>query len=168
MASGKSTLARELAEALDAELLSADAIRLEERQSGERAADWPGFSASVYRELFRRARATLQSGRPVVLDGTFRSRALRARARELAAELHVPFLFFECRADLATCRARLREREREQGHGGWLELFDHFLGLWEPVDELPPAQHRVVETAGPVGRRGVDGGARVQSLLRDA
>ena len=51
--------------------------------------DWerslrPGFREQVYDEVFRRAEVVLASGRPVVLDGCFGTRTLRARARELA------------------------------------------------------------------------------------
>jgi predicted kinase len=149
IASGKSTVAGRIANQLSAEVVSADETRREFFERGERGAFTPGFSKTVYPELFRRARAILESGKPVVLDGTFRSRSLRAAARKLAADHRVPFRFVECRAGAATCRDRLTEREESEGHRGWLSLFEAFLGLWEPVDELPEEEHVVVDTSLP-------------------
>ncbi len=155
VASGKSTVARRAAEALGAELLSADETRRDLFDHGARDAFVPGFSRTVYAEVFERARALLAEGRPVVLDGTFRTRALRAEARTLAAEAGVPFLLLECRAGEERCRERLRRREQEGGEPGWLELFDAFLGLWEPVTELPAAEHAVLDTSGPLDASGL-------------
>jgi predicted kinase len=146
IASGKSTLARALAAQLEAELLSADALREALHREGSEGALLPGFSTRVYVELFARAAQELAQGRNVVLDGSFRTRELRARARELAAEQGATFRFVECRASLETCRERLRRREEETGHSGWLEMFEHFLPLWEPVSELDPPEHVIVDT----------------------
>lgn len=50
----------------------------------------------------------LESGRGVVLDATFRERALRVAARDLARAAGRRFLFAETICDEATLRARLR------------------------------------------------------------
>ncbi len=149
IASGKSTVARGLARELGADLLVADEIRAEHAARGEREALAPGFSSVVYEELFARARTALSEGRPVGLYSTFRSRSLRARAREVAARCGADFRFVECRAGEDVCRARLRERE-EGGAPGWLTMFEHFLPLWEEPDELPHDQREVVDTSGAV------------------
>jgi predicted kinase len=149
IASGKSTVAGRIANQLSAEVVSADETRREFFERGERGAFTPGFSKTVYPELFRRARVILESGKPVVLDGTFRSRDLRAAARKLAADHRAPFRFVECRAGAATCRARLSAREVSEGHRGWLSLFDAFLELWEPVDELAEQEHVILDTSLP-------------------
>jgi predicted kinase len=126
LASGKSTVARLIADRISADVLSADEIRGDLFEEG--AAD-----AFV----------------PVVLDGTFRSRGTREAARRLAIDHGVPFLFVECRADPETCRARLRRRERERGQPGWVAMLEAFLELWEPVDELREDEHVVLDTTGP-------------------
>lgn len=149
IASGKSTVARRLATLLDAELLSADETRQQFLARGRREALAPGFAPALYAELLQRARAPLCAGRPLVLDATFQTRALRAQARAVAAECGVPFRFVECRADPDTCRERLRGRE-QQGEAGWLALFETFLAGWEPVDELPAGEHVVLDTARPL------------------
>lgn len=149
LASGKSTVAHRIAARISAEVLSADEIRRDLFEEGAREAFVPGFSTTVYSEILKRARAVLDSGRPVVLDGTFRSRAMRDAARRLAVDQGVPFLFVECRADAETCRARLRQRERERGESGWVAMLAAFLELWEPVDELPEHEHIRLDTSGP-------------------
>ena len=93
----------------------------------------------------------LASGRSVIVEASFRSRALRARARELAAAHGVPFHLVECRAPAEVCRERLRERARAASvSDGRLEIFDDFVARWEPVDELPADEHVVIDTAGPL------------------
>ena len=146
MASGKSTVARRIAAELDAELLVADEIRREDHEHGDPAAYWPGFGAKVYGQMFARARELLGEGRAVVLDATFRTRALRAQAAALAKELGVPFQLVECRCDESLCRQRLAERPNPEG---WLALFDLFLEHWEPVSELAPEQHARADTSKP-------------------
>ena len=144
IASGKSTVARAAAEAIGGELLVADALRARLAAEGTRAAQWPGFSETLYPELLARAEALLATGRSVVLDGTFRTRARRADARALAARRGAGFLFVECRAPRALCRDRLSEREEARG---WLALFDHFVAHeWEPVTELAEAECLVLDT----------------------
>src|SRR5690606_8807618 len=53
----------------------------------------PEFTDRVYDAVFDRARAVLDSGRPVVLDATFSKRSQRQAARELARSHGVSFLF---------------------------------------------------------------------------
>jgi predicted kinase len=149
IASGKSSVARRLARALSAELLEADELRAELLRMGRREAVAPGFSPELYAELFRRARDHLASGRPVVLDATFRSRRLRDEARRLARELSLPFRLVECRAGESACRERLRAREAA-GEAGWQALLDHFLPLWEPPEEVPAGERVVIDTSGPL------------------
>lgn len=76
---------------------------------------------------------------------------MRQDARRLAQDLGVPFRFVECRADPELCRQRLRERALgESVSDGRLEIFDSFLAKWEPVTELPAAEHIVLDTAQPL------------------
>jgi hypothetical protein len=107
----------------------------------------PEITRRTYDELLRRARCVIESGRAVVIDASFRSRALRARARELADHLGVSFLFVECRCPEELCRERLEERRRQRGvSDGRAEIFDAFVAAWEPIDELATAEHIVLDT----------------------
>ncbi len=162
IASGKSTIAERIGAMASAPVVDADRTRKsllgvtattkvhDPAWSGAYA---PDFSDRVYDEAFRRAGSVLSSGRPVVLDASFRSRALRGRARALAREHGVPFHFVECRAEEEECRRRLRERERHATvSDGRTEIFDQFVARFERVDELPPAEHLVVDTSLPLER----------------
>ncbi len=156
IASGKSTLADALGKEMPAPVVDADRTR--KRLAGV-AVDqplpegpWEGFyspefTRRVYSELCRRASAVLASGRPVVLDASFRSRAHRAEVRRLARDRGVPFVFVECRAPEELCRERLRERAKTRSvSDGRIEVFDDFARSFEPVDELEPTEHVVVDT----------------------
>jgi predicted kinase len=103
----------------------------------------------VYEEVFRRARCVLASGRPVVIDASFRSKAHREAARQLAESVGVPFFFVECRVAEDVGRERLQRRDREPSvSDARVGLMDDFVASWEWVEELEPAEHLVLDTAG--------------------
>jgi predicted kinase len=118
------------------------------------------FSARVYSEVLRRAGRVLESGRSVILDTTFTSRALRARARELAQEHGARFVFVECRAPAAVLRERLRSRKSGLSDARE-DLLDRFLERFEPATDLPPGELVVVDTTRPPD-------AAVEQILRQA
>jgi predicted kinase len=148
IASGKSSVARAAGAWLRAPVLEADALRAELEAAGCAEARLPGFSETLYPELLARAEPLLAAGRSVVLDGTFRARAQRVAARELALRHGAAFRFVECRAPREICRSRLGARGDPEQVRGWLSLFDHFVASeWEPVRELAPREHRVLDTS---------------------
>ncbi|MBI2921473.1 MAG: AAA family ATPase [Planctomycetes bacterium] len=150
VASGKSTVAEAVARALGYPVVSSDATRKTLAGLGLRDRGGPGlytkaFSRRTFRELFRRARVVLRSGRGVILDATFGARALRARARKLAGKL--PFLLVEAWCDDATTRRRLRKRARGASVSDAREAEWRLLkGRFEPIGEFPPGQHVRVDT----------------------
>jgi predicted kinase len=76
---------------------------------------------------------------------------MRGDARALALRHGVPFRFVECRADAATCRARLERREREQSvSDGRLAVFDAFCARYEPVTEISHDEHVILDTTRPL------------------
>lgn len=160
IASGKTTVAEQLGFEMSAPVVDADRTRKQllgvqatapVHEGAWQGAYDPAFTEAVYAEVFRRAAVVLASGRSVIVEASFRSRALRARARELAARHGVPFRLVECHAEPAVCRARLRERARQASvSDGRLEIFDDFVARWEPVDELPAGEHLVIDTTGPL------------------
>jgi aminoglycoside phosphotransferase family enzyme/predicted kinase len=160
IASGKSTVADSTASAMGAPVIDADRTRkhllgVTMTQSAA-SAPWSGAYAPeiterTYAELMRRARAVLESGRPVILDASFRSRAHRAQVRALAAEFNVPFRFIECRAPADVNRRRLRDREGKiHSTDARADLYDEFVAHWEPVTEFPPADHIQLDTSVPL------------------
>jgi predicted kinase len=157
IATGKSTLASALGREIPAPVVDADRTRKELAGVSPKEplpeSPWTGFyskefTEKVYGEVRRRASAVLASGRPVVLDASFRSRVHRAQARGLAQESGVPFFFVECRASEELCRERLREREKTKSvSDGRIEIFGDFTRSWEPVEEIAPPEHVVVDTS---------------------
>ncbi len=104
-------------------------------------------SAKVYDEVLRRARVVLESGRSVVLDATFRSRAHRQSVRALAQSLRVPFRFVECHVPEAEAMARLERRAKKASvSDGRQEIYVEFQRSWEPVQNLTPRQHLRLNT----------------------
>ena len=85
-----------------------------------------------------------------MLDATFKSPATRSTAVALAAEMHVPVLFVECRTDEQETLRRPRDRA-----GNRAELSDATEAIYAshkrdyvPLTELPGGRHLVVDTRG--------------------
>lgn len=146
IASGKSYVSARLGELLHGPVVDSDRARkrlagvgFEERltKAAFAGAYTPGFSRRVYDEVLRRAEVVLASGRPVVIDASFRAAGHRTAARDLARRLNVPFRFIECVVPRAVAIQRLRERARGPTvSDGREEIYDDFAARWEPVDEL--------------------------------
>lgn len=162
IASGKSSVAREIAKSLHAEYVEADAVRDEIMAigSGQAAheAAWPqnlapGATERIYTALFDRARVLLETGRDVVLDGCFASHEQRSAARALAQSAGARFCFAECRADESTLRERLHARSAASGLDpqAWLLLLERIESRWEPASELAPSEHLILDTGGSLG-----------------
>jgi uncharacterized protein len=154
---GKSTLAGALGRSLGVPALDTDRARkaLAGVAPGSRAsadAYTEEFTRRTYDELFRRADVVLRSGRGVVLDASFRDHVARMRARELAMRHGRPFRFIEAVCDDATLRARLRAREATGSSvsDATEALLDRFRRAFEPVTELPSAEHVPVDTTAPL------------------
>jgi aminoglycoside phosphotransferase family enzyme/predicted kinase len=164
IASGKSTVAEAVAERLSAPIVDADRTRkhllgvapttpLTTAAFG--GAYDPRVTERVYAEVLFRGSLVLGSGRPVVLDASFRTAEMRLAARELAREHGVPFVMIECRARPEVCRERLARRERERSGSGAVsdgrrEIFDAFAARFEPMDELAAGERLVVDTERPL------------------
>ena len=116
---GKTTLARSLAEQLGAQVISTDDVRKDLVRDGviEGAAGaidsglyTPENTAAVYRVVLRRAHSVLAAGGSVILDGTWLDAQERARARALATGAHAAMFEFACTVPLAEAQARIQGR----------------------------------------------------------
>lgn len=160
IATGKSTLAEQLGLELSAPIVDTDRIRkhlaghgaLDRVQVGPFAGIYSAAASErVHEELYRRALSVLSSGRPVIVEASFRTVEQRAKIRALAKDAKVPFFFVECRAPAEVCRARLSERAKEPSvSDGRLDVFDAFVASFEAVTELPAAEHIVLDTTRPL------------------
>ena len=163
VASGKSTLARFIAERIGAPVVGSDPTRdflLGTRVNEDvHEARWeeayePGFASRIYEEVIRRAGEVLISGRSVVIDGCFHSREERMRARSLAQRFERPFLFVEARVTDAVQHERLAERAARDAVpiDDWQQIADQLRDGWEPVAELSDEEHLVLDSALPLER----------------
>lgn len=152
---GKSTVARGLAEQTAAQVVSTDDVRAELRDSGAIAGDAgvlhrglysPDNVALVYEEALRRARSMLGGGQSVILDGTWHDPRLRARARMLAAETHAALVELMCATTLDTAADRISTRRP----GNSEVTVDIAATLAAQRAEWPTAHP--VDTSGPVER----------------
>lgn len=165
IASGKSTVADAIADRLSAPVVSADRTRkamlgvahvatLSSAAFG--GAYTPEFTEQVYDTMTRRAEDVLRSGRPVVLDASFRTAHLREKAALLARRLGHPFLYVECQAPRPIITQRLEERERRAAleggsvSDGRLAILGDFEARSEAASEIPEGEHLVVDTTQPV------------------
>ena len=159
--SGKSRAAAAIGALLAAPVLSSDRTRkhLMGRKPTESISSeaWSGAyspraTEAVYEELWRLADAVLRSGRPVVIDASFRTRALRDTARRLARQYDVPFVLVECIAPREVLRERLAARESKGVHesDARSDLLDEFEKRFEPIDELSPSEHLRLDTSRPL------------------
>ena len=153
---GKTVLAEALARALGLPVVTSDRTRkwlagLTPTQVAPASAYTADFSRRTFDEMFRRATVVLSSGRGVILDATFRGRNLRRRAQELAGRYARPFLFVETTCDDGTLRERLRRRATGPSVSDATEsLLARMRAAFEPVTELDPGQHVVVQTTEPL------------------
>jgi aminoglycoside phosphotransferase family enzyme/predicted kinase len=158
IASGKSRASTAIGDLLAAPVLGSDRTR--KRLMGHEPTDrldggtWTGAYSegatdAVYEELLRLGDVVLSSGRPVVLDASFRSAEKRAAARFLAKRHGVPFLFVECQAPRALLIQRLGEREAAGTHesDARSDLLEAFEARFEPVDELDSSEHLRLDTS---------------------
>lgn len=159
VASGKSTLADQISHVAAVPVVDADRTRKYLARSeptqplagGAFTAFTGAYSkeatVAVYAEVLARADAVLTSGRPVVIDASFRERAWREAARDLARRHGVGFLFVECRPPLEVCRQRLEARENKATiSDARADLLDTFVANYEAVTEVVPAEHLVIDT----------------------
>lgn len=116
---GKTFVARELAERIDAFHLLSDSIRKqllgipvsEHRVASYGQGIYKGnISKKTYDEMMRRAQALLSAGYSVIIDATFLHENERDRARKMASRAGVPILFVFADCPERVVESRLRRR----------------------------------------------------------
>ncbi len=116
---GKTTLARALADRIGAQVISTDEVRRELQQSGviagrvgdlEAGLYAPENVAKVYDEVLRRAGGRLSEGATVILDGTWRDARQRERAHRLGVTTSSPVVDFTCSIPLRQAAERITAR----------------------------------------------------------
>lgn len=147
IASGKTTLARNLGARLGCPTLHSDQVR--KSLAGIPATQRvtvpfgtglyaPEMSGRTYDEMFRLAAGHLRAGREVILDGSFMRAADRWRARNVAAECGAEIFFILCSCSEAETRRRLNHRAANQQavSNGRADILVEQQKRFEPVDDL--------------------------------
>ncbi len=156
--SGKSSLARVLADALGGVVVASDRVRkrlagLGDRERPRVAGELyaPERRGAVYEGLLERAAPVLDSGRIALLDATFARAARREQARAFAAARGVPVFLVEARCGRAITLKRLARREaagRDPSDAG-PAVYHATAAAFEPPREWPRAWRAVVATDRP-------------------
>jgi len=157
---GKTVLAQALAKRLGLVVISSDITRkklagipltehrFEEFDSGIYSAE---FSRKTYDKMFTEAKNVLNEKDSVILDASFIKTEERLKAKQLAEETNADFFVIECTLDKDLVRQRLAQRleEGSVSDGRW-EIFDQQQKQYEPVTEVPPTNHTIVDTSFPI------------------
>jgi predicted kinase len=158
---GKSTVARSVARAAGAEIISSDFVRKELLgvAPGERHFDEygkglyaAGLRERTYEAMFERARPLLMAGRSVVLDASFIRRDQRRRAARVARETGAQYACVEVMARPSEVRRRLDARLRRgvsASDGRW-EIYVGQQRQFQRPTEVPPERRLVVDSEKPV------------------
>ena len=155
-ASGKSTLAKALADVYDLKVIRSDVVRKElfahpKEPSGNRDFEEGVYSAYAtevtYNHLFALAREILKKGHDVIIDATFSRDLHRREALRMAAQSQALTVFVECRATESILAERLLRRETEPSiSDARLPHLKRFKQRYEPIADIEPAIHIPVDT----------------------
>jgi uncharacterized protein len=151
---GKSTLARSLAEQAGFTVLRSDVVRKElAGLSGEAApASYgagiygPEWDERTYAECSQRAEELLFNGGRVLVDASFRREADRRTFLDLADRLGVPALFLLCRADPSVIRSRLAARRGDASDADWT-IYQEAASRWEEPGPDTRRSTREIDTS---------------------
>jgi predicted kinase len=156
-ASGKSTLAAELARRSGLEVLSSDAVRKSAAglQPTDRAAPEHyshHFTHHVYELLAGEARARISAGRGVIVDATCRSRVERSTLLGRLARTGVPRLVVRCVVPLevALRRAAARTHDPLRVSDADPQIVAEQYRSFQALEELPPEDVLELDTQPPL------------------
>jgi uncharacterized protein len=169
--SGKSALARALADRLVMPIINSDAVR--KQMVGDFGKNLVPFGSGIYSQAMTErtyarmadlAEKHILSGQGAILDGTFHRKANWEKILELAERYNVLFAVIRCYASDETTRSRLASRlaqGTDSSDGRW-EIYQRQKEAYEPMEEIPAAAHLKLNTAEPVE----DLVRRVEEFLR--
>jgi aminoglycoside phosphotransferase family enzyme/predicted kinase len=155
-ASGKSHLARALADLSRLPYVSSDVTRkrlagIGQHQRGPAEIYGAEWNTRTYDELGNVAAREVDSRGGVIVDATFRRLADRQAFMAVFATA-VPTLFIECQAPVAVLAARATRRQRDPSRvsDADLEVVTRERSTWEPLDEIPAGAHIALRTDRPL------------------
>jgi uncharacterized protein len=161
VASGKSTLAKLLANDTGISNFSTDILRKElagipltkRLPDRDRTALYSeNMSDKTYQNLCERGVNEIQNGRSVILDGTFASKKKRRELTEYFEKNDIEYVFVESLADKNLRQDRLRDRNHDQTviSDARLNDMDMLDERYENPDELDPIHYLQISTSGDI------------------
>jgi hypothetical protein len=139
--SWKSPVTEEIARMKGFQILRSDMIRLEVLKGQDifdnKVASSPENRRKVYEEMFRLAKDALETSEGgLILDATFVSQELRARAAEIAEKAHRPFVIAECACTEEKSIERILKRTKENYESNALtrEAYLNNKAIFQPID----------------------------------
>jgi aminoglycoside phosphotransferase family enzyme/predicted kinase len=143
---GKSTLARGLAERAGFQVVRSDAVRKElagANFSGDLySSEW---SDRTYAECLRRAEAILWEGGRVIIDANFREESRRRAFMDAARRWCVPAVFFVCCCGPETSQTRLSRRKEDVSDADWA-VYQQLAASWEEPSGVNRAILEVIQS----------------------
>lgn len=165
---GKTTLARSLADHLGAQVVSTDDVRAEMVRRGELTGEPGALDEGLYTQenvdavydgVLRRAHLGLCEGRTVIVDGTWLNPDHRDRARHIAQDAAARIVEIACVATLEETTRRIRVRTT-----GTSQVTPEIAtALAERADVAWPGAHRIDTT-----RPAAEAMAEAQDICRQA
>ena len=160
IASGKSTIADALADAMQITVLRSDAVRKKLFENHDSAPGEAEFGAGIYSadataltygKLLLLAQEEIEHGNSVILDATFSQADFRREVLRLAEDMDTNILFVECRCRESLIRDRLRRRETTAPiSDARLKHLQAFKSGYEAPDEIPPRIKITLDTERPL------------------
>ena len=147
---GKSTLARSLAERHDFEVIRSDVVRKDLSRSERLTASdlySSAWTERTYLECLKQAKELLFSGQRVIVDATFREDRYRQILIESARGLCVPAHWFECHADPKLSRDRITARQNDPSDATG-DVYQLLATRWEAPTEKTRIFHHAIDTNG--------------------
>lgn len=158
MGSGKSYQARKIAERLDAEIIRTDVLRKELFDLKTTDKHYEDFGKGIYSEdisrlvyekAFDLTKQKIKQRKTVIIDASFKRRAEREKAMEMAKTLNTRFYILECICSDNVTKNRLEKRMRENDNasdGRW-ELFQQQKNDFDFINEVPENSHIIIDTS---------------------
>ena len=180
-ASGKSTLARELARRSEMEVISSDVVRkrlarLDEHESARAEHYSARFTRATYEQLGRDALLALRRNDAVIVDATCRSRGDRVLLLDRLRRVGMTRLIVRCEVPLGLARERAARRlhDPQRISDATPQIAEEQFHSFEELDELPnnsvlrldttqTLDTQVAEVTRAVDRRSAEGCAGRQS-----
>jgi len=140
-ATGKSTVAKEIAKVKNFSLLSSDTIRVEilkgENIFDQKVASDMNKRLMVYEVMFNRAEEIIKKGKSVILDATFITQNLRKKVAFIAHKNKRSFCIIEtrCTPEIAIKRIVKRDKDKKyESNAITEEAYFNNLRIFDPVD----------------------------------